>query len=953
MSAPRPLIYEFVGEAKEHLANVSDDLLALEQGKDESSRYRIDRLFRALHSVKGGAGFFGCRRVEELAHAMETVFEGMRQGAVVVESGTTDTLLAGVDRILTLLDDVERSNDADVTALLDRLRRLLPPQVPAPPSLPVPAPATTPSSDEAQTPRSDGQEYVYRVVVDLADCHRNGQAPVAVVRRLQEVGNLRDARIDLPDSNLFAPLSAGSVWLEAVISTASPPEQFREALGLPGAAVTVIEGPPAAAPLPTAPAPAPAVPATVAVERASSIRIPVPLVDRLMSLTGELVLVRNQAVRAIVPGDPALGSLAQRLDAVTSDLQDAAMRMRMQPVGNLFGKFPRMVRDLARQLGKRIELEVLGTEVELDKTILEALSDPLTHLIRNACDHGIEPAEQRRRAGKPEDGRVVLSARHLGGRIGIEVRDDGRGIDAAAVRRKALEQGLRTPAELARLGDREMLSLILLPGFSTAGQVTDVSGRGVGMDVVKTNLDQLGGTLEISSEPRRGTTFTLHLPLTLAIIPGLLVSVAGQAYAVSQKDVEELVCLHPGQTQARIEMAYDKEVVRLRGRLLPLVRLTEVLKGDGSAAPPANGSPAPLHIVVVKVGSRRIGLVVDDILNAEEIVVKPLHTVLKTLSIYSGATVLGDGRAALILGAEGIARHVGVSWEAAARSESDTHDEAVRAESQTVLLFRYGPREQLAAPLGLIRRIELVEPGRIERVGDREFVSVEGVLTPVVRLDALLGLSPCPDRPTMLLLLPKNLRRPLGILLSEIIDTETVPLDFDDAAYRADGLLGSALVRGQMTLFLDLYRLADLATEPDHKPPSLPAPAGRRRILLVEDTQFFRRLVKGYLEGEGYNVTIAVHGAEGLERLREGSFDLVVSDIEMPVMDGWAFARAVRDEAAFARLPLLALTTLNSPADRDKALACGFNGYEVKLDRERFLAAVAALLPRLEAASHA
>jgi two-component system chemotaxis sensor kinase CheA len=853
-AAPRPLIYEFVGEAKEHLANVSDDLLALEQGKGDSSRYRIDRLFRALHSVKGGAGFFGCRRIEELAHLMETVFERMRQGTVAVEPGVIDALLAGSDRILTLLDDAERSNDADVGPALDRLRPFL-----------------------------------------------------------GEVG--RETK-------------------EAVEPPVPPP--------------------------PTPPAPPPQV-------GPGSIRIPVPLVDRLMTLAGELVLVRNQAVRAIAPGDPALGTLAQRLNAVTSDLQDAAMRMRMQPVGNLFGKFPRMVRDLARQLGKRIELEVLGTEVELDKTILEALSDPLTHLIRNACDHGLEPAEERRRAGKPEDGRIVLSARHLGGRIGIEVRDDGRGIDAAAVRRKALERGLRTPAELARLGDHDVLSLILLPGFSTAREVTDVSGRGVGMDVVKTNLDQLGGTLEIDSAPGRGTTFTLHLPLTLAIIPCLLVSAGGQTYAVSQKDVEELVCLRPGQTQARIEMAYDREMVRLRGRLLPLVRLTEVLGSNEPGAlatgrPPVadapgssvNGAPAPLNVAVVKVGSRRLGLVVDDILDTEEIVVKPLHAALKALPIYSGATVLGDGRAALILSAEGIARRAGVAWDGASRpGTGGATDETSRAEWQTVLLFRYGPREQLAVPLALIRRIETVQAGRIERVGDREFVTVDGVPTPVLRLDTVLGLSPCPDRLTMLLLLPKNLRRPLGVLFSEVIDTEAVPLDFSDAAYRADGLLGSAQVRGQMTLFLDLYRLADLATEPERPSPAVPALARRRRILLVEDTQFFRRLVAGYLEGEGFAVTVAVHGAEGLERLREGAFDLVVSDIEMPVMDGWAFARAVRDEAAFARLPLLALTTLNSAADREKALACGFDGYEVKVDRDRFLGAVAALLAREEAAAHA
>jgi two-component system chemotaxis sensor kinase CheA len=943
MSASRPLIYEFVGEAKEHLANVSDDLLALEQGKDESSRYRIDRLFRALHSVKGGAGFFGCRRIEELAHLMETVFERMREGTVAVEPVAIDALLAGADRILTLLDDVERSNDADVSPLLDRLRRFVPEETTAPaPTLPVPA--TPPASvalslsEEMRSARPAGHDFVYRVRVDLAECHRRqGQAPVAVVRRLQEAGTILDARLDVPGGDLFIGLPAGPVWFDAVVAAALLPERFRTALGLAGAEVVVIESPAAVVSQPPAPVP---VTAPRAPERPGSIRIPVPLVDRMMTLAGELVLVRNQAVRAVAPGDAALGAIAQRLDAVTSELQDAAMRMRMQPVGNLFGKFPRMVRDLARQLGKQIELDVSGTEVELDKTILEGLSDPLTHLVRNACDHGIEPPAQRRGAGKPEEGRIALGARHLGGRIVIEVRDDGRGIDPPAIRRKALEQGLRAPADLARLGDHEILSLILLPGFSTAREVTDVSGRGVGMDVVKTNLEQLGGTLEIDSAPGRGTAFTLHLPLTLAIIPCLLVSAGGETYAISQKDVEELVCLDPAQSQARIEVAHDQEVVRLRGRLLPLVRLTEVL--HGSADGDERSSPStPLYFAVLKVGSRRFGLVLDGILNTEEIVVKPLHPALKPLTIYSGATVLGDGRAALILSAEGIARHAGVSWEVPPRP-GPADGEAARGESQTVLLFRYGPQEQFAVPLAMIRRIEMVPAARLERVGDRELVAVEGVPTPVLRLDSVLSVSACPDRPVMLLLLPKNLRRPLGVLLSEIIDTETVALDLSDDAYRADGLVGSAMVRGRLTLFLDVYRLADLVSRPELPPPPPAVPARRRRILLVEDTQFFRHLVRGHLEGEGYEVVTAVHGAEGLERLREETFDLVVSDIEMPVMDGWAFARAVRESGA--GLPLLALTTLNSAADRERALACGFSGYEVKIDRERFLGAVAGLL---------
>jgi two-component system chemotaxis sensor kinase CheA len=713
-------------------------------------------------------------------------------------------------------------------------------------------------------------------------------------------------------------------------------------------------------------------------ERSNTIRIPVALVDRLMTLAGEVVLVRNQALRSSMVNDSTWRPMVQRLDAVTAELQDAVLRTRMQPVGNLFGKFPRMVRDLAKQLGKQIKLEVSGTEVELDKTILEALSDPLTHLIRNCCDHGVEAVDQRLAAGKPVEGRIQLSARHLGGQIYIEVRDDGRGLDAEKIKRKALEQGLRSSAELARLGEKDLLGLILLPGFSTAAEVTDLSGRGVGMDVVKTNLERLGGVLEIDSRSGLGTAFSLRLPLTLAIIPCLVVTVGPERYAIPQKDLEELVCLHANHSRRRIEYAHDQEVFRLRDRLLPLVRLGEVLRrpapftaatradilrhhaprevasegrrspGQSEMTPNAQEQTVPVYFAVVKVGSQRFGLIVDTILTTEEIVVKPMHATMKGLASFSGATIMGDGRVALILSIEGIARHAGVSFEVGQEQAVTAPDQLSRNETQTVLLFKYGPQEQFAVPLAMIRGIEMVRTSKIEHVGTREFLTVKGISTPVVRLDQFLSVSSCVNQEHMFLLLPKNVRRPFGLLLSAVIDTEALAIDLNPDALEADGLIGSAIIRGQMTLFLDIHRLADLM-EARNRSPSAASPAGHRhgqkkRILLVEDTQFFRQLVKGYLEAIGHEVTTANNGVEGLERLDQQSFDLVVSDIEMPGMDGWTFARRIRQRPDGASLPLLALTTLNNEADRQRAAACGFDRYEVKIDRDRFLSAVDGLL---------
>ncbi|VTS00855.1 signal transduction histidine kinase : Histidine kinase OS=uncultured bacterium GN=ACD_79C01504G0002 PE=4 SV=1: Hpt: H-kinase_dim: HATPase_c: CheW: CheW: Response_reg [Tuwongella immobilis] len=698
-------------------------------------------------------------------------------------------------------------------------------------------------------------------------------------------------------------------------------------------------------------------------EKSSTLRIPVQLVDHLMTLAGELVLIRNQVMQSVSPNDTSLRPIVQRLNGIVSELQDAVMRTRMQPVGNLFNRFPRLVRDLGRQLGKQIRLEITGSEVELDKTVLETLSDPLTHLIRNACDHGIESPERRLATGKPAEGRISLNARHHGGQITIEISDDGKGLDPVSIRRKALQNGLSTSAELDRMSPRELYSLILLPGFSTAVAVTDVSGRGVGMDVVKVNLDRLGGGLEIESEPGQGTTFLLRVPLTLAIIPCLLVRIGSQRYALPQKDLEELVCLHGEHIAQRVETAFDQEVVRLRDQLLPLVRLSEVLSHPRPFTSADRSDILRRHRVnrqctdlmlwfaVVKVGDQRFGLVVDEILSPEEIVVKPMHNSLKRLACFSGATILGDGKVSLILSVEGIARHVGVRFQSttalatqAANPEADS--------VQNVLLFRSGPQEQFALPLAMIRRIVPLDINKVERVGDREFLTIDGVSTLLVRLEKMLSVSPTSPSQNQLLILPKNVRRAMGVVITEVIDTIPVKLEVTPDTCPVDGLVGTQLVNQKITLFLDIFRLADLVEQ--HERPNRAIQAtqplrGRdrpRRVLLVEDTQFFRHLVRGYLETLHFTVTTAVNGAEGLAIVeREEPFDLIVSDIEMPVMDGWEFARNLREHRHGANVPLLALTTLNSENDREKARQLGFDRHEVKLDRERFLQTVRDMLP--------
>jgi two-component system chemotaxis sensor kinase CheA len=926
---------------------------------------RVRRLFQAMHSIKGGAGYLGRRNIEQLAHRLETILGRLQAGTLPVSAGLIDILLAGVDRIQALADDLDHSDQADLADLLDRLAPYLDDksEIRNPKSetrsetslMPVVA-APLVLTEDTRRLQPAGHRFVYAILIDLSRCHRErGLGPVEVIQRLQAVGALLDARLEVPDFDLETGLPLAGICYQALVSSADPPDVLQRSLDLPGIQVVLLE--PADGGRRTE-HPGEDRPRQAAGEHhpapSGMIRLPVQLVDRLMTLAGELVLVRNQALRAMDATDPALGGLARRLDSVTGEIQDAVMRARMQPVGTLFGRFPRLVRDIGRQLGKQINLVIEGTEVELDKTILEALADPLTHLVRNSCDHGIERPEVRRAAGKPAEGTVRLTARPAGGQIVIEIRDDGKGIDPTAIRRKAAEKGLFSPAELSRMGETELFGLIVLPGFSTASQVTDLSGRGVGMDVVKNNLDRLGGTLEIQSQVGRGSVFSLQLPLTLAILPCLLVEGGGQRYAIPQKDVQELLCLQPGLSKARIEYAFDQEVVRLRDRLLPLVRFEEVARRPRPFTSATRAAilrerqkcdPAAISasIAVVKVGSQRYGLVVDRVLGSEEIVVKSLHGALAGVAIFAGATILGDGRIALILSPEGIARHAGVRYEVGAEAAADPAATQQRGiDTQMLLVFRHSSVEQFAVPLAMVQRVERITRGQIERVGAREFVTLDGTPTRVIRLESCLSVSRGEDRDEMFLLIPRNDAMPMGILLTEIVDTLGLDVELAREAFRAEGIVGSTVIRGKMTLLLDLYRLIDLIIRKEQETTQTAVvPARKARVLLVEDTAFFQQLVRGYLEAAGYAVVVAGNGQEGLACLRdEVGFDLIVSDIEMPIMDGWTFARSVRESPEHGHLPLVALTTLNSERDRARAQTVGFTAYEVKVDRERFLSTV-------------
>ena len=542
----------------------------------------------------------------------------------------------------------------------------------------------------------------------------------------------------------------------------------------------------------------------------STLRVDVNLLDTLMRLVGELVLTRNQIVAtAAARADTGMQRSSQRLNLLVSELQAGVMKTRMQPIDNVWNKLPRLVRDVSVACGREVRLVLEGRDTELDKTILEAIKDPLTHVVRNAIDHGIESPEARIAAGKPAEGTLTMRAFHEGGQVNIEISDDGAGIDPARIATKAIERGLATVEQLRAMPAREIVNLIFVPGFSTATKVTNVSGRGVGMDVVRTNVEKIGGTVDISSEPGLGTTLKIKIPLTLAIIPALTVECAGERYAVPQVSLDELLCLEGEQARAGVEYLSGAPVFRLRGTLIPLVWLDHVL--DLTDAPHVDES---VYILVLQADGRRFGLVVDRVLNTEEIVVKPLSRQLKGIGTYAGATILGDGRVALILDVRALARraHVVRESDSAMERERQLVTAPVVEGPEPLLVVAVGDR-RLGVPLSMVTRLEEISLDRIEHVGQREVVQYRGQLLPLGRLATMLGAQTVADAGSQLkVIVYTQGRRSVGLVVDAVVDIATeAPASRGDV--EAFGVSGVVVVQDLVTELLDMEQ-AIMATDP-------------------------------------------------------------------------------------------------------------------------------------------
>lgn len=694
----------------------------------------------------------------------------------------------------------------------------------------------------------------------------------------------------------------------------------------------------------------------VATVEDNRIHVDVQLLDQLMNLTGELVLARNQVVQfANKNDDKGFRAISQRMNVVVSELQETVMKTRMQQIKKVFGIFPRLVRDLSKLHGKSVQLMMEGQNTELDRTLIEAIKDPLTHLVRNAIDHGIEAPDVRKKYGKPVTATISIRAYHEGGLVNIEISDDGAGIDLARIKQKAVKEGLITPQKAEEMSERDLINIIFRPGFSTAAKITKISGRGVGMDVVKRNLDRIGGSIDVQTDLHEGTTIKIRIPITLAIIPVLIVMVGRQKFAIPQVNLEELIMVQEGGEKSRsIEKVHGAEVYRLRGQLLPLIRLNELLQlSSENTAKQENN----LNIVVLSSGESRFGLIVDDVGDTEEIVVKSLSSHVKQLAYYDGATIMGDGSVALILNASGLFSATQLTPEDLKKAQQAKIEEQKKAagltnmaeQKQTIVLFRVGAKEYYGVPLAFVVRLEEFSASQIEYSGGREVIQYRNEILPLIRLEPYLNIPPVPDQEALSLIV-FAVEKQIGLVVTEIINTVEISTHIDTETFKQKGILGSTIVEGHSVLILDIHGLIEMAYPTWYKKFFVSTLTEQERenltVLLAEDSMFFQNIEKSYLEAAGYTVITANDGAQALEKLENHHVDVLITDLDMPHCTGFELTKKIRANEQWKHLPIMALTALSGEQDRKKGVEAGIDEYQVKLDRDEVLGNLERLILR-------
>jgi two-component system chemotaxis sensor kinase CheA len=1040
------VMLELIQESREHLENIEPDLLEMESLCDQTPPDLINKVFRAMHSIKGGFGFFNKTKIVSLAHVMENVLMRVRDGLTQITPEMIGALLDGVDTLASMVDDVNASEEMEIDHHIKLLQ-----------------PFTEENKVDSKTSSEDQKNQGFEKIP---------QDQFANIKQLQEQGNViylvdvedalegeceaelnsvgqviwksEDLKVGLLDTVLDLDMLNG-MGIAGISSIKEVPGDLDE-LATPSVQAAKQEKPAEqkTEPKPGSAKPSDAAPAKASPKTTDSIRVRTDLLSQLVDTAGEMVLGRNRVMDIIqkdiksIPGfsdkikkyqeevevcqdklletyskslnkdqltlmknefqklqhathqifqqkiseASGVGTVFQGFSRVSSELQNGIMGLRLQPVSAVFSKFPRVIRDMNKKLGKEIELVIEGEEVELDKTVIEGLGDPLTHLVRNSCDHGVETPDVRESKGKTRKGLVKLSALHEGGQVHIVIKDDGGGINVNRIKEKAVENGMMTAEEAEELPDKKAFKLIFAAGFSTAKEVSDVSGRGVGMDVVRTNIEKLGGRIEIDSAMDQGSTLTLILPLTLAIIPSLGVTAAGQHFAIPQVAIDELVRVSPDEVSEMIATVGGSPVLKLRNTLLSLVRLSDVLgknkvvetedgeliedrrqlihdrrsqelgrTEEANEETPDRGKDRRntfknrMYIVVLKSLGASYGLIVDQLHEPQEVVVKPLSKRLKSVEIFSGATIRSDGNVSMILDADGIVRDANIRLSQN-MVETDCYEYANIHESQTMLEFTAGTADHFAVNLSMVSRVERVSPERIYKTGQLEFLQYEESSLRVIRLSDFLDINKPTEEPKeYFVLVPRLVSNPIGILIDKPSGVFETNHEIDCDKIQQVGIHGSQVIDSQLIMFLDLYSLFSKVDPENYKKESPSLDLSTKRVLFAEDTALFRSVISDFLRELKFSeVDVVCDGEEAWGKLQKQSYDLLVTDIVMPKMNGMELATNIRSNDSTKSLPIIAVTSLLNESDKKKILDSGVDIYQQKLDREGLFTSITELL---------
>ncbi|MGJ8529111.1 hybrid sensor histidine kinase/response regulator [Maritalea sp.] len=861
------LLSDFLTETIESLELVDTQLVDFEKNPDDSEILR--RIFRLVHTIKGTCGFLDLPRLEALTHAAESLMGQYRDGAPVVGDGV-QTILLSIDRVKSHLDVLGETGvepDGNDNDLIEALSRL--------------ANASNSADQFAEQP------------------HEAQGAPLDPLEAAFLAAPGPDDPIEPPTAQPSAEISLAT---NSVSQNNKAPDLGEDAKK-PKSSSGQVGNPPA-------------------------IRVQLPVLEGLMTMVSELVLTRNQLMAISRDREESeFHAPLHRLCSVTAELQDGVMKTRMQPISAAWQKMPRLIRDLSKDLGKEISLEMSGEDTELDRQILEQIKDPLTHMVRNAADHGLETGPERQAAGKPANGIVRLNACHEGGQIVIEISDDGRGLDVERLKQKALEKKVVSETELATMSDAQVQQLIFHPGFSTATEVTSVSGRGVGMDVVRANVELIGGAIDLKSTLGKGTTISLKIPLTLAIVPALVIAVGEERFALPQRAVRELVRVN--KRANKIEHLNGALVLQLRDHLLPVVGLSDLL-GVRPGEVPEEG-----YVVVTEVGPYCFGLLVDEVFHTEEIVVKPMMGALQDLVHFSGTTILGDGSVIMIMDPSGLANSVAQADIGDLAQPVQIEEEVDETILIELLVFEAESHQRQAVPLSLVSRLETVNLGELEQVNGQYLLQYRGMLMPI---RMLCGPPPETGKMSMLVFEDRGFR--LGLVVSQVIDIISDRMDIDIEA-RRDGYLGTAIVRERATEILDMSHF--MSVEHPKSLERIPADGSvdRKRLLYAEDSAFFRNMLVPIFKSAGFDVTVCEDGETALAAAtKSAQYDLIVTDIEMPGMDGFSLARSIRELPHQVKTPVIALSAYDAPSVKNRAQEAGLFDFVLKGDREHLSDAV-------------